>query len=272
MSALATSPPQDRKDLPPIDPYKPLPREYWPDTSKMITEDDTPVDNVFSEKQQRLLTEPLYSSWNGEGRPFVAMANVGLFFSPRQPALVPDALLSLDVQLPEDIWEKSQRSYVLWEYGKTPEVVIEIVSNRLGGEADTKMQHYARQGIIYYVVFDPQQQLSAIPLRIYTLQGRHYVEAVNTWLPEAGIGLTLWQGSYEGREETWLRWCNQERQLIPTGAERADAEKQRADGEKQRADGEKQRADTEKQRAEQAEQQAAKLAAKLRELGINPEE
>jgi hypothetical protein len=29
----------------------------------VVTDDDTPVDNMFSEKQQRLLTEPLYSSW-----------------------------------------------------------------------------------------------------------------------------------------------------------------------------------------------------------------
>ena len=31
----------------------------------LITEDDTPVDNILSEKQQRLLTEPLYSAWAG---------------------------------------------------------------------------------------------------------------------------------------------------------------------------------------------------------------
>ena len=49
-----------------------------PDMSQIITEDDEPVDNMFSEKQQRLLVEPLYSSWN-PGRPFIAAANVGVF-------------------------------------------------------------------------------------------------------------------------------------------------------------------------------------------------
>jgi hypothetical protein len=29
----------------------------------IVTEDDEPLDNLFSEKQQRLLTESLYSSW-----------------------------------------------------------------------------------------------------------------------------------------------------------------------------------------------------------------
>ena len=32
------------------------------DIESLVTEDDTPVDNMPSEKQQRLLTEPLYSS------------------------------------------------------------------------------------------------------------------------------------------------------------------------------------------------------------------
>ena len=38
-----------------------------PDIEALVTEDDTPVDNMPSEKQQRLLTEPLYSSWEGPG-------------------------------------------------------------------------------------------------------------------------------------------------------------------------------------------------------------
>ena len=71
-----------------------------PDISHIITEDDTPVDNMFSEKQMRLLTHTLYASWPGpgDGRPFVAMANVGLFFAIHAPPLVPDVLVSLDVQ------------------------------------------------------------------------------------------------------------------------------------------------------------------------------
>ena len=48
---------------------------------------DSPVDRVYSEKQMRLLTRPLYSSWSGPGgnRRFLAMANVGLFFGLYEP-------------------------------------------------------------------------------------------------------------------------------------------------------------------------------------------
>jgi len=44
-----------------------------PDISHLITEDDEPLDHFFSEKQQRLLVEPLYSFWK-PGRPFIAAA------------------------------------------------------------------------------------------------------------------------------------------------------------------------------------------------------
>ena len=77
-----------------IEPVTMLPLELRPDVEHLITEDDTPVDNLFSEKQQRLLTDPLYASWPGPGtdRPFLAMANVGLFYSVERTPFVPDML------------------------------------------------------------------------------------------------------------------------------------------------------------------------------------
>lgn len=54
-----------------------------PDISSLVIEDDTPVDNFQSEKQQRLLTEPLYSS-RVLSVPFIAAANVGLFYAIKQ--------------------------------------------------------------------------------------------------------------------------------------------------------------------------------------------
>lgn len=37
-----------------------------PDVADLVTEDDTPVDNFASEKQQRLLTGALYSALRGK--------------------------------------------------------------------------------------------------------------------------------------------------------------------------------------------------------------
>ena len=117
-----------------------------PNINHLITEDDTPVDNLFSEKQQRLLTEPLYSTWRGgeQQRSFLAAANVGLFASADMPPLVPDVFLSMDVHIAEEWFERRHRTYFFWEFGKSPEVVIEIVANRVGGETTRKLEEYAR--------------------------------------------------------------------------------------------------------------------------------
>jgi Uma2 family endonuclease len=227
----------------------------------IVTEDDTPVDNMLSEKEQRLLTEPLYSSWDA-GRPFLATANVWLFYSVRQPPVVPDVLLSLVVERTADLLVKEHRSCFLWEFGKAPEAVVEIVSNTEGGETSDKMLKYAQIGILYFAIHDPYGVVQSEPLKVFVRRDKSYVPYSAEWLPVLGLGLTLWQGSFENCDALWLRWCDHQGQFIPTGAERADQERERAEQERQRAERERQRADHERIRAEQ-------LAAQLRALGAN---
>ncbi|MEH1829787.1 MAG: hypothetical protein V7L22_31385 [Nostoc sp.] len=70
------------------------------------------------------------------------------------------------------------------------------------------------------------------------------------WLTEVELGLCLWEGAYEGKRDVWLRWCDAEGNVIPTGAERAEQEREAK---------------------ETALQRAERLAAQLRALGIEPE-
>ncbi len=266
--------------LPELDPTKPPPPEYLPDYEQFVTEDDTPVDNFFSEKQQRLLTEPIYSADVAArlGRPILVAANVGIFFGEGQPAIVPDVLVSLDVQLPDDLWPRANRSYFIWRFAKPPDAVIEIVSNREGGEIDRKRQRYAQLGVGYYLIFDPQRQLGETLVQCFELRGRTYAPCERLWLADVGLGVTLWEGVYEGVRAIWLRWCDDQGQVIPTGAERAEQERERAEQERERAEQERERAEQERERAEQererAEQErerAERLAARLRALGIDPD-
>lgn len=178
--------------------------------------------------------------------------------------------------MPTDWSQKQNRSYLVWRFGKFPEVVIEIVSNRKGNELvrkDPEKPHkkeaYARMGIAYYAVFDPLQQIQEAgqmdgqPLKVFELRGKRYVELSQPlWMDGAGLGLTLWNGEFEGVSSQWLRWCDrplgaalrcQEGQVIPTGAERADIERQEKETERQ-------------------EKEAERLAERLRELGVNPDE
>lgn len=260
-------------------PFDPMPFEVvGPDVSSIVTEDDAPVDNIYSEKQQRLLTEPLYSGWegppldeSGEARPFVAMANVGLFTTTHQPPTVPDVLVSLDVTVHDDVHIKEHRTYFVWEFGKVPDVVIEVVSNREGGELTDRKRRYRQMRVTHYVVWDPEQHLGEAKLQVFELRGQIYSRVERPWFQGLGLGLVEWKGEYERLTDTWLRWCDAKGEVIPTGAERAMSERARAETEKARAETEKVRAEAEKARAESEKARAERLAEKLRALGIDPD-
>jgi Uma2 family endonuclease len=253
-----------------------------PDLDELIAMDITPVASIFTERQQRLLTEPLYSSWPGpgEGRPFLALANVGLFYKEKTPAVYPDGLLSLGVAPPpENLRAKENHSYFLWIVGKPPDAVVEVVSDRRGGEDGFKMRTYARIGVSNYVIYDPDNFLGQGVLRAFVLHGRKYEPTDPGWLPDIGLGLKEWTGDFEGSHDTWLRWCDREGHFIPTGDERAVEAQRRADDERRRAEEAQRQADDERRRAEEARRQAdqatekaRRLAEKLRELGIDPGE
>ena len=231
---------------------------YWanyrppiPDTSHLITETDEPVDNIFSEKQMRLLTEPLYASWD-PGRSFWVAANVGMYEALNARAVVPDVLLSLDTT-PDQAKEYGSKCYFFWDHGKPPEVVIEIVSNKTGHELDEKKTRYEKLHVDHYVVFDPNLVISKEKLQAFSLvQGRYRKRPKNeSYSTVEGLNLKLWEGEYEKQKETWLRWINADTgQLVATGSERANAEAERANAEAARA---------------------RILAEKLREMGVDPD-
>ncbi|MBE9078096.1 Uma2 family endonuclease [Romeria aff. gracilis LEGE 07310] len=221
----------------------------FPDASQLITEDDAPVDNFPSAKQQRLLVSSLYSSLSNQV--FLAEANVGVYHTVSQPAIVPDVFVSFDVQVPDEWWEKPNRCYLVWNFGKPPEIAIEVVSNKIGKELTDKFEIYEHMRVSYYAVYDPSLQLGGAALRLYELRGMHYAEMEESWLEQVSLGLTIWQGEFEGRQDSWLRWRNGDGSILLTGDERADQAQQRAD---------------------QAQQRADRLAEYLRSQGIDPDQ
>jgi hypothetical protein len=242
---------------PQVPPAQPPP-EYLPDLDSIVIEDGQPMDSVFFEKLCRLLTEALYSSWPGpgEGRTFEVFANVGLFYADKTPPLAPDVMLSLDVKLGDDFSRKENRSYFVWILGKPPDVVIEFVSDRRGGEGGYKIRQYASLGVVYYVIFDLQNRLGRGGLRAFALREGQYERIEPGWLPAVGLGLTLWDGAFEGHSGRWLRWCRQDGQVIPTGREAVEQERQA-------------RQQLEEQ-ARQDREARERLEARLREAGIDP--
>lgn len=254
-----------------------------PDNSQIVTTDDTPVD-IFTQRQARLLTSTLFSSWSGPPREeentprtFQVFANVGLFVSARAKPIVPDVMLSLDITMPQPPALLTQFAYFVWEFGKLPELAIEVVADLEGGELTHKMRQFRKLGVKYYVVFDPDRLLSAIPLRSFELRGDSYAELERHLYDPLGLGLVEWHGTHEFRTTTWLRWCTNDGQLIPTAEEntiearkRADEVQQLVDEERKRADEAQLRVDEERKRATEAQQRAEQLEARLRALGIDP--
>lgn len=62
----------------------------------------------------------------------------------------------------------------------------------------------------------------------------------------------MWEGSYQNQHQRWLRWWDNEGNLLLTGSEQARIERLNTEQERQRAEAERQRAD----RAQQAQQDA----------------
>ena len=174
-------------------------------------------------------------------------------------------------------------SYVIWQEGVSPAIVVELLSPgtenqdlgeelRQPEEPPTKWTVYEQiLQVPYYVVFSRYtNQLQAFELVDGHYQPVALVEG-RLPIPQLELSLGLWQGSYRGIERLWLRWLTLEGELIPLADEELIVAKQEVSVAKQEASAAKQEASAAKQEASAAKQRAEQLAARLRELGIDPE-
>jgi Uma2 family endonuclease len=209
------------------------------DYDSLVTEDDTPVDNFYCEKQLRLIPDSLHASWDRK-EPYIAVADVGIYDFNSVTPIVPDAFLSLDVQYAPDIWLKKNRCYMMNIFKKPPELVIEIVSNKYGGENSDKVIKYQNMGVKYYVIFDPLSHILPSTFCVYKLVKGTYTlltpEKKHVWFKDLNIGVKVIHGVYEKMTADWLRWCDAEGNILLTGQEKCEIETKRAETEKNRAD------------------------------------
>jgi Uma2 family endonuclease len=149
-------------------------------------------------------------------------------------------------------------SYRQWEEGGVaPQVVFEITSpgNR-AADSLRKFSFYQQYGVEEFYVYDPDEETLDVWLR---RDGRLVaVEDMNRFVsPRLGVRFEMDDTLviFDANGDRFLTFSELMERSGHLAAER-DREKQRADQETQRADQEKQRADA--------------LAAKLRELGVEP--
>ena len=159
-------------------------------------------------------------------------------------------------------------SYRLWEEDNIfPQVVFEVLSpgNRFA-EMARKFVFYETYGAEEYYILDPDPGRLRMQGYLNRPLGFEEVPDMNGWVSPRlgvrfGVGTDLELYYPDGR-----RFLS----FVELG-QRAEAERQRAEQEARQREAERQRAEQEKQRAEQEKQRAEKLAAKLRELGVDPD-
>jgi len=151
---------------------------------------------------------------------------------------------------------------------------LEYLSKTYGGEYDRKLTVYAKLGVKYYLVYNPEGRRKHQKLELYELKGEAYERSLESepfWLPELGLGIGRNQGVLAGVQLEWLTWFDGDGNPYPLPEEAIDRERQWAEREQRRAQQEFLRAEAELRRAEQERQRAERLAAKLRALGIDPD-
>jgi hypothetical protein len=158
-----------------------------------------------------------------------------------------------------------RRSYVLWKEIVAPLIAIEFVSGD-GSEERDDTSPFTREDakvgkfwvyeqairVPFYAIYE----VAKASVEVYELIANRYQPVVANSrghypIAPMGVELGIWLGREGNQTLPWLRWWDNEGNLLLSGDERAEQEKARAEQEKARAD---------------------RLAERLRSLGIDPEE
>ncbi|KAF3889209.1 MULTISPECIES: Uma2 family endonuclease [Nostocales] len=220
--------------------------------------DDEPVDNI----NQPLLAAALTESLEVAGRlpaNSLTITNYAICATLNNRIVVkaPDWGFVPSIKVSR---EEVKRSYTPKLQGDFPVIVMEFLSDTEGSEYSSKPTYPPGKWYYYervlkvpnYAIFEPDTGL----LEVYQLDdsGRYQLQSPDEnnlyWIKEMNLFLGTWLGTRENRSSYWLRWWNEQRELLLWGFEFAEQERQRAEQERQRAE---------------------RLAAQLRALGIEPE-
>jgi Uma2 family endonuclease len=256
----------------------------WPDHTQLPESDGTFVKNSQEHPQSILLTDsitPVLERIHADGNYCIGQDS-GIYWRLTEPlergAEAPDWFYVPNV--PPTLDGQSRRSYVMWQEFVSPLIVLEFVSGNGAEERDRtpllrsgKQETKAGKFWIYENVIHPAfygiYEVSKASVEVYHLiEDRYQLVPANDRghypIAQLGVELGIWQGTYQNMELPWLRWWDGEGNLLLSGSERAEQERQIAEQERQRADREQQRAD-------RAQDQLEQLRAQLRSAGIEPQ-
>ncbi|WP_124973223.1 Uma2 family endonuclease [Aphanothece sacrum] len=178
------------------------------------------------------------------------------------------------------------RSYTPHRQGEIPMIVMEFLSDKEGIEYSSKRTFPPGKWFFYeqilqvpnYIIFEPDNGTLEVHRldnsKLYELQSPN--ENNRYWIEEIGLFLGVWSGKRENREGYWLRWWNQEGNLLLWGTERVQQEQeakelaqQQAIQAQQQAIQAQQQAIQEREAKEAALKRLEELENRLREAGID---
>jgi Uma2 family endonuclease len=215
-----------------------------PTQDELPSSDGMPMETHRHVLQTFLLTDSLALARTGRRDVFVG-ANMFVYFSPNQ--VLTDDFRGPDIFVVLDVPQyRVRKSWVVWEEGKGPDVVIELLSESTAhtDKTEKKLIYQDRLRVSEYFWYDPYSgELAGFALR----DGAYEPIVADTAgrLPSQRLDLLLvrWDGVYRDEQATWLRWATPDGALLPTSFERA----------------------------EQAERRLAELEARLRDLQGGPD-
>jgi Uma2 family endonuclease len=226
------TPPQLVGQPPELPPYL----DEWPPTEDELPCDDgKPMETPRYRQQMNLLIESLELHW-ADRDDFYVGGNMFLYYNAAQQKkndfAGPDFFVVLDVP------RREHKSWVIWQEGKGPDVVIELLSESTAeyDKTEKKLIYQDRVRVPEYFYYDPYSgEFAGFLLqrgRYRPIQPDAHGQLVSEQL---NLALRRWNGEYGGEFATWLRWATVTGQLIPTPAEAARAAQRQAEAAQQRA-------------------------------------
>ena len=226
-----------------------------PTEDELPYSDGEPMESQCHILQMHLLMDVLETAW--ADRPVFIGGNMFVYFDIAQSRgryfRGPDFFVVLDVP------RRDRKSWVVWQEGKGPDVVVELLSEgtRRFDKGDKMLVYQEQLRVPEYYWYDPYSaEFAGFALR----DGRYTPLAPDAQggLFSQRLGLTLvpWRGVYQNVENVWLRFAAPDGSLLPTPEEKAAQAEQVAEA------ATRQREEAERQR-EAAERRAAELEAQL---------
>jgi Uma2 family endonuclease len=254
----------------------------FPDHTQLPESDGTFVKNFQEHPQSILLTDSIghvLQQLHPDGQ-YAIGQDCGIYWRetdpPEKGAEAPDWFYVPSV--PPKLDGQYRRSYVLWREFMAPLIVLEFASGDGSEERDrTPLTGNRRDGSVKPGKFWVYERIMRIPyygifemgngrLEVYHLINGFYQsmpanERGHYPIEPMGVELGLWQGAYQNQEQLWLRWWDNQGNLLLIGDERARLEQQRAEQAQQRAEQAEAQLQQERQQVEQNRREAiAKLA------------